>query len=76
MIKLKQIEDFTKATPFRPFALETSGGNHLLVTNPDRIKLPPEGFDLILIYGEEGLVHYIDQATVLNAAVYGPEPRT
>jgi hypothetical protein len=74
MIDTEQLNKFIQAKPFRQFALETSGGNYVVVQSPAHIKLPPPGFDLINIYGTDGLVHYIVEGTILNAAVYGPEP--
>jgi hypothetical protein len=74
MIKTKQLIAFILAEPFRQFALETSGGNYVVVQSPEHIKLPPPGFDLINVYGTDGLVHYIVEGTIINAAVYGPEP--
>jgi hypothetical protein len=38
------------------FVLETSGGNYVTVQSPERIKLPPKGFDLVLVFGTDGLV--------------------
>jgi hypothetical protein len=74
MIELAQIQKFIDTKPFRAFALETIGGNYLIVQSPGHIKLPPEGFDLVLIFGTDGLVHYVQKDSILNAAVYGPEP--
>jgi len=74
MIDRTQIGNFLNTKPFRQFALETAGGNYLVVASPDHIKLPPTGFDLVIVYGTDGVVHYVDQTTVLNAAVYGPAP--
>jgi hypothetical protein len=76
MIKPEQIKSFIETRPFRRFYLETSGGNYLVVQTPDHIKMPPPAFDLIIIFGEDGLVHHIDKNTVLNAAVVGPTPKS
>ena len=75
MIKPEQIKSFIETRPFRRFYLETSGGNCLAVQSPDHIKMPPSAFDLIIIFGEDGLVHSIDKNTILNAAVSGPMPK-
>ena len=74
MITKDQIRDWIEAKPFRQFALETSGGNYIVVTSPAHITLPPPGFDLINVYGTDGLIHHIIEGTIINAAVYGPEP--
>jgi hypothetical protein len=74
MITTDQIRDWIEAKPFRQFALETSGGNYILVRTPAHISLPPPGFDLINVYGDDGLVHYIVEGTIINGAVYGPQP--
>ena len=74
MIKLAQIEAFTRTRPFRSFYLETSGGNYIEVTSERHIALPPTGHDLILVYGTDGLVHTLALDTVINAAVFGPVP--
>jgi hypothetical protein len=76
MVKPEQIETFIQTRPFRRFYLETSGGNYLAVQSPDHIKMPPAAFDLIIIFGEDGLVHHVAKDTVLNAAVFGPTPKT
>jgi len=75
MIKLSQIEEFIGTRPFRPFAMETSGDNYVVVQTPAPIKLPPPSFDLILVYGTDGLVHYLTEDAIINAAVYGPAPK-
>jgi hypothetical protein len=74
MISRAQIQQFIDSRPFRQFALETTGGNYLVVQTPDHIKLPPPGFDLINIFGNDGLVHYVLLDAVLSASVYGPAP--
>lgn len=74
MINQAQIQQFIDTKPFRQFALETTGGNYLVVQTPDHIKLPPSGFDLINIFGADGLVHYVPLDAVLSASVYGPTP--
>ncbi len=74
MINTEQLKKFIEAKPFRKFALETSGGNYVVVASAAHIHLPPPGFDLINVYGTDGLVHYIVEGTIINAAVYGPEP--
>ena len=74
MITTNQIREWIEAKPFRQFVLETSGGNYIQVQSPAHIHLPPPGFDLINVYGTDGLVHYIVEGTILNAAVYGPQP--
>jgi len=74
MIELAQIQKFIESKPFRAFALETSDGNYVTVQSPEHIKLPPKGFDLVLVFGTDGLVHYVQKDSILNAAVYGPEP--
>jgi hypothetical protein len=74
MIDTEQLKKFIKAKPFRQFMLETSGGNYIEIASPDHIALPPPGFDLINVYGTDGLVHYIVKDTIINAAIYGPEP--
>jgi hypothetical protein len=73
MITTKQIEKFIATRPFRQFALKTSDGNHVVVSDPDRIKLPPAGFELVLVYGVDGLVHFLSTTTIIDAAFYGPE---
>jgi hypothetical protein len=74
MIELAQIRKFIETRPFRQFALETIGGNYVVIQSPAHINLPPAGFDLINVFGTDGLVHYLAVDSILNAAVYGPEP--
>lgn len=75
MIELAQIRQFIETKPFRQFALETIGGNYIVVQSPAHISLPPPGFDLVNVFGIDGLVHYIAVDSILNAAVYGPQPQ-
>ena len=74
MIKLSQIQEFIGAKPFRVFALETLGGNYLNVQSPAHIAMPPPEFDIVIVFGQDGLVHYVSKDSILNAAVYGPTP--
>jgi len=74
VITIKQIEAFIATRPFRQFALETNGGNYVVVGDPDWIKMPPPGFDLIIVFGVDGLVHHLPADAIATAAVYGPEP--
>jgi hypothetical protein len=71
MINRAQIQQFIDSRPFRQFALGTTAGNYLVVQTPDHIKLPPPGFDLINIFANDGLVHYVPLDAVLSASVYG-----
>jgi hypothetical protein len=74
LIKPDQLKEFITTEPFRPFSLETIGGNYVEVQSADHIKLPPAGFDLVIIFGVDGLVHHLAIDTIANAAVYGPKP--
>jgi hypothetical protein len=74
MINPSQIEAFIAAKPFRTFAVETLGGNFFAVQSPAHIAMPPPGFDTLIIFGQDGLVHYVTQDSILSAAVYGPTP--
>ena len=76
MISLAQIQKFIETRPFRQFALETAGGNYVVIQSPAHINLPPPGFDLINVFGTDGLVHYVAVDSILNATVYGPEPHS
>jgi hypothetical protein len=73
-MKLAQIEELIRTSPFRKFFLETAGGNYIEVESSGHLKLPPPGHDLILVYGTDGLVHYLTIDSILNAAVFGPVP--
>jgi hypothetical protein len=74
MITTKQLEEFRTISPFRPFALETVGGNRVLVQSSAHIKLPPAEFDIVIVFGNDGLVHHLPLESIASAAVYGPEP--
>jgi len=76
MIKPSQIEQFIGAKPFRVFAIETLGGNYLTVQSPAHIAMPPAEFDVIIIFGQDGLVHYLTKDSILSAAVYGSTPHS
>ena len=43
------------------FVLETSGGNYVTVQSPEHIKLPPKGFDLVVVFGTDGLVRCVQK---------------
>jgi hypothetical protein len=75
VISIPQITSFIDTKPFRPFSLETSGGNWILVETAAHIKLPPPNHDLIIVYGTDGLVYHLAKDTITNAAVFGPAPR-
>jgi hypothetical protein len=75
MISIQQIDQFINTQPFRPFMLETSGGNWIVVESENHIKLPPSKHDLILVYGTDGIVYYLPKDGNINAAVAGPIPR-
>jgi hypothetical protein len=74
VITLAQIKEFVQTKPFRPFAIETVGGNYITVQSPEHIKLPPPNFDLLIVFGSDGLVHHLAADSLANAAVYGPTP--
>jgi hypothetical protein len=76
MLKSSQIEEFINAKPFRIFAIETLGGNYLTVQSPAHIAMPPAEFDVVIIFGSDGLVHYLPKDSILSAAVYGPTPHS
>jgi hypothetical protein len=67
MIKLQQIEEFIRARPFRRFYIEAAGGNYVEVESERHTALPPAGHDLIVVYGNDGLVHHLDKDAILNA---------
>jgi hypothetical protein len=53
MITLAQIEEFIGTRPFRPFAIETTSGNYVIVQTPAHIKFPPPDADTrAAIYGQ------------------------
>jgi len=76
MISLKQIEEFISVRPFRQFGLETIGGQFVTVESEAHINLPPGGFDVVVIFGKDGLVHHLPVDSIATAAVYGPAPHT
>jgi hypothetical protein len=76
MISLKQIAEFISVRPFRQFGLETIGGQIVTVESESHIKLPPEGFDVVVVFGTDGLVHHLPVDSIATASVYGPAPHT
>jgi hypothetical protein len=74
MISLQQLQEFINMRPFRPFSLETIGGNYIIVQSPDHIKLPPPKHEVITVYGEDGIVHHFILGAIVTAQVYGPAP--
>jgi hypothetical protein len=76
MITTAQLQEFIGMRPFRRFALETTGGNYVIVETADHIKLPPPNLEAILVYGTDGVVHYLTIDSIANAAVYGATPKT
>jgi hypothetical protein len=74
MISLAQIEEFTRTRPFRRFYIETAGGNYITIESERHIALPPAGHNIIIVYGNDGLVHHLAKDAIINAAVFGPVP--
>jgi hypothetical protein len=60
---IDQLKALAGDQPFRPFVLETIGGNRIGVPSAGAIVFPPPElpykFDLIFIYASDGLVHHI-----------------
>jgi hypothetical protein len=45
MITKAPLQEFIGMRPFRRFALETTGGNYVIVESADHIKLPPPNLE-------------------------------
>jgi hypothetical protein len=69
-VSYAQIEELIRARPFQRFYIEVAGGN-ITIESERHIALPPAGHDLIVVYGDDGLVRHIDKNAILNAAVLG-----
>ena len=68
MKKLEEIETLINRQPFRPFVIETIGGEKIGVQTSGHIKLPPARFDSIVVFAENGLVYLIDEAGIASIA--------
>ena len=55
----EQLKSISGAQPFRPFLLETTGGNYIAVDQVDHVLFPPPDRDLIIVFGADGLVHHV-----------------
>lgn len=67
---ISQLKALAEDKPFRAFILETIGGNHLLVSDAWRMVLPPSPeFDLIFIYGTDGVVHHITAEAINSYSI-------
>jgi hypothetical protein len=64
----EQIEEFIRTRPFRRFQIETAGDNDITIESERHIALPPAGHNIIIVYGNDGLVHHLDKDAILNAA--------
>ena len=56
---VEQLKLLADADPFRPFVLETTGGNYISIDKPHHIMFPPPDFDLIMVFAADRLVHHI-----------------
>lgn len=56
---LAQLKSIAAAQPFRPFSLETIGGNYLAVDKVDHVLFPPPDRDVIIVFGADGLIHHV-----------------
>lgn len=70
---IEQLKALAHDQPFRPFTVETIGGNRIGVPRADAIIFPPEGlahkFDLIFIYAADGLVHHVTTEGINSYAI-------
>jgi len=59
-MNIEQLKALAADKPFRPFELETIGGNYIRINASWRLVFPPSPeFDLIFIYASDGVVHHI-----------------
>jgi hypothetical protein len=65
---IEQLKLLAEADPFRPFVLETTGGNYIRVDKAHHVLFPPPDFDQINIFGADRLVHIITIETINSYA--------
>jgi hypothetical protein len=73
MIKLPQIEEFIRTRAVSAFLHRDR--RRKLCRSRKRAAYrvaAPAAHDIIVVYGNDGLVRHIDKNEILNAAVYGP----
>jgi hypothetical protein len=59
-MKLSDIEERAEQKPFRPFALETTGGSWIDVEKQSDIFLPAKRPDLVIVVNPTGRLHILD----------------
>jgi hypothetical protein len=59
-MKLSDIEERAEQKPFRPFALETTGGSWIDVEKQSDIFLPARRPDLVIVVNPTGRLHILD----------------
>jgi hypothetical protein len=68
---IEDIRKFRNAEPFRPFQLVLSDGRKLLVREPEKIGLSPNGRSLG-VYAERDSLHFLEIDSIVDVK---PAPR-
>jgi hypothetical protein len=66
---LEQLKSLADAKPFRPFVLETTGGNYIVIDQENHVLFPPPDRDLIIVFAADKLVHHVTLETINSFAV-------
>jgi hypothetical protein len=69
VMKLEQLKLMANQKPFRPFILETTGGNYIEVDKEGHVLFPPPDHELIVIFAADQLAHHVTLETINSFAV-------
>jgi hypothetical protein len=68
MMKLSELKAKLQREPFRPFVIDLQSGRQVRVESEAHIKLPPDGFDVVIVFGTDGLVHHLPLDSIVTVA--------
>lgn len=68
MTDLKELESLLTREPFRPFDIETTGGSLIAVESAGHIKLPPEGFATVIVFGPDKRLYMLEASAISSVS--------
>ena len=66
MVKIDEIKSLTERKPFRPFAIETTGGGQILIAESAYILFPARRPELVIAFTEDGRMHIFEHDAVVR----------
>lgn len=64
MTDFKELESLLAREPFKPFDIETTGGSLIGVQSAGHMKLPPEGFATIIVFGPDKRLYMLEASAI------------